>query len=110
MRGDSFVEWLLTHFTDKARAASIVGDLREASVQKGSMWFWWSVIGVMSSVGWRPAGGFLLAAFGGGFATSVISSSLYAGFGVHTPNVLQQSWTTSLAAAVGLVLMIACYS
>jgi len=110
MRGDFFVEWLLTRFTDRPRAASIVGDLREASVQKGSMWFWWSVTGVMFSVAWRLAGGFLLAAFGGGFATSVISSSLYAGFGVHAPNVLQQSWTTSLAAMVGFGLMIACYS
>ena len=53
MRSASIAEWIIGRFTVKNRAASIVGDLVELKTQKGSLWFWLSVVGVVLSLTWR---------------------------------------------------------
>jgi hypothetical protein len=109
MRNATFAEWLLARFTDTNRAAAIIGDLEEVATQKGYVWFWKSLIGVMLSFAWRPLGGYLLAALAGGLATSAIQSNLYASFDTHAPNALQQSWTSSVGLMVGFLLIITCF-
>jgi hypothetical protein len=53
MRSASIAEWLVGRFTSKERAASVVGDLVELQSQKGLLWFWASLIGVVVSLSWR---------------------------------------------------------
>jgi hypothetical protein len=64
MRNQKFAEGLLALFMDRARAASVVGDLAEAAGEKGDAWFWRAYAGVLASFAWRPICGFLLAAAG----------------------------------------------
>lgn len=110
MRSAAIAEWLLAHCTDRLRATSIVGDLQEEAEQKGGAWFWWSVMGVALSLAVRPVSAVALACLGGGFATTAIASRVYGSFAVHAPDIFQRAWTTSLAAVLGLVWMIGCYS
>lgn len=55
MRKHAFAEWLLSLFTDDARATAVMGDLAETSAEKGSAWFWRAYAGVLASFAWRPA-------------------------------------------------------
>jgi hypothetical protein len=51
MRRARIAEWILALVTTKDRAAAVVGDLTE--VERGSLWFWWSVIRTAMSITWR---------------------------------------------------------
>lgn len=62
MRSASIAEWIVGRFTSKKRATSVVGDLVELQPQKGLLWFWASLIGVVVSLSWR-AGLRLIASF-----------------------------------------------
>jgi hypothetical protein len=53
VRNASVAEWIVRRFTSKERAASIVGDFIEQESQKGAMWFWLSITGVLLSLSWR---------------------------------------------------------
>ncbi len=64
MRNQKLAEGLLALFMDRARAASVFGDLAEEAGEKGGAWFWRAYAGVLASFAWRPVGGFLLAAAG----------------------------------------------
>lgn len=48
MRKAVWAEWLIARFTDRSRAASIVGDLLETAEEEGTLWFWVSVGTVIS--------------------------------------------------------------
>jgi hypothetical protein len=64
MRETRIAEWLLGRFSDRGRAASMVGDLAETAALKGRAWFWRSYAGVLAAFAWRPVGGFLLVLAG----------------------------------------------
>lgn len=53
MHSASIAEWMVSRWTGKGNAASIVGDLVEMKQQKGNLWFWLSVAGVVLSLSWR---------------------------------------------------------
>lgn len=54
-------EWLIARFTDRSRAASIVGDLLEVTAKQGSLAFWFSIAGVVLAITWRHLTGFAAA-------------------------------------------------
>lgn len=59
MPNAAFAEWLISRFTERGRAASIVGDLLEVTAKQSGQGFWLAVAGVVLAAAWRP-----LAAFG----------------------------------------------
>lgn len=61
MRSVAVAEWIVGRFTNKNRAASIIGDLVELKLQKGSLWFWLSLAGVVLSLTWRRPIAFVAA-------------------------------------------------
>jgi hypothetical protein len=79
MRNTAFAEGLLALFMDRARAASVVGDLAEAADEKGDTWFWRAYAGVLASFAWRPVGGFLLAAAGCWWSPRYFSVGVHGG-------------------------------
>jgi hypothetical protein len=109
MRHGACAEWILTRFIDRQRASSIVGDLIEEQ-QRGTVWFWLSLMGVTLSIARRPLGGFLLATFAGGSAIAAIQSKLFTSFVSHAPTDWQQSWTTTIGLLVGFVWITTFYS
>jgi hypothetical protein len=56
-------EWLISRFTERSRAASIVGDLLEVTAKQGSFAFWSSVAGVVLTLTWRHLAAFAVALF-----------------------------------------------
>ncbi|MGH9739869.1 MAG: hypothetical protein ACRD4X_14975 [Candidatus Acidiferrales bacterium] len=54
-------EWVIARFTGPDLAASIVGDLLEEARERGALWFWLSVAGILLRLNWRR-----LIAFGCG--------------------------------------------
>lgn len=54
-------EWLIARFTERSRAASIVGDLLEATAKQGSLAFWFSIAGVVLAITWRHLTAFAAA-------------------------------------------------
>jgi prepilin signal peptidase PulO-like enzyme (type II secretory pathway) len=63
MRNAYWAEWIIARLTDRSRAASIIGDLLEAAGEERTVWFWWSVTGVVLSLVWRSLVGFAAALF-----------------------------------------------
>jgi hypothetical protein len=53
VRNVAIAEWIVSRFTGKKRAAAIVGDLLELAPQKGRLWFWFALAGVVVSLAWR---------------------------------------------------------
>jgi hypothetical protein len=53
VRSVAIAEWIVSRFSSKKRAAAIVGDLLELAPQKGRLWFWFSLAGVVVSLAWR---------------------------------------------------------
>ena len=76
MRSASVAEWLVCRFIAKNRAISIVGDLVEVKPQKGWLWFWFSVLGLVASHTWRPLAAFLAALFAGYLAKMAVSVAI----------------------------------
>jgi hypothetical protein len=65
MHSSSIAEWIVARFTDKQRAASMVGDLVELEPQKGPPWFWFSLVRVVISLAWRRCLAFIVAPYAG---------------------------------------------
>jgi hypothetical protein len=61
MRSIAVAEWIVGRFTNKSRAASILGDLEELKPQKGRLWFWLSLVGIVFSLTWRRPIAFVAA-------------------------------------------------
>jgi hypothetical protein len=53
MRSAWIAEWIVARFTDRKRAAAIVGDLVEVKAEKGAAWFWYAIAQVLLSLAWR---------------------------------------------------------
>lgn len=53
MPNGALAEWVVGHFTDRDRAASAVGDLLELAPERGSLWFWTSIAGIVLAFNWR---------------------------------------------------------
>lgn len=75
MRSAFVAEWMVGRWAGKKRAAAIVGDLVELKPQKGSLWFWLSVVGVMLSLSWRHYVA-VMAALAAAYAASVASNTV----------------------------------
>jgi hypothetical protein len=62
MRNAILAERIIGLFTDRERAANIVGDLAETAQTRGGVWFWRSVAGAAIGLGWRFAAVFAACA------------------------------------------------
>jgi hypothetical protein len=80
-----WAEWIIARLTDRSRAASIIGDLLEAAGGDKTLWFWWSVTGVVLSLVWRS-----LVAFGAAFLC--LSVLAHGWLSMHCP----QGWISWL--------------
>jgi hypothetical protein len=89
MHALSLAEWILRRVTSKDRAASIVGDLLEASAGKGRVWFWLSLSRVVLAHAWRRPVAFLAAFYSG---NRVFEFLMMAAFGVHAAHRPSASW------------------
>jgi hypothetical protein len=61
MRKASVAEWIISGFTDRHRAAAIVGDLLESTSPKSALRFWCPVAGIVFSLVWRRTIAFVAA-------------------------------------------------
>ncbi len=101
MHSASVAEWMVSRFIERNRAASIVGDLVELEPQKGSLWFWFSVLGVMLSLTWRPLAALTAALFAGYWAAT---ASNIVGF--RLPYAFPHTHLVSVFEPVFLMLVI----
>ena len=77
-------EWIIARFTDRSRAAAIVGDLFEGAAEQGTLWFWLSVTGILLSLSWRSLIGSVTGFFGLYFVHA-LPMPLYSVHAVHRP-------------------------
>jgi hypothetical protein len=75
MPSASIAEWMVSRFTGRKRAASIVGDLLELKPQKGSLWFWLSLARVVIALAWRRPLAFVAAFMFGAWACAGLQST-----------------------------------
>jgi hypothetical protein len=103
MRSASIAEWILARFTSRTRAASIVGDLLEASDRKGIAWFWLSAVPVLLSLALRAC-----LAFSAAFCFGLFFYELLPGifFGISQTHRPPHGWTAlpDLVCAAGILL------
>ena len=105
MRNASVAEWIVSRFTSKERAASIVGDFVELESQKGAMWFWLSIAGVLLSLCWRRVLGLAAVLYMSGWTYAHFQMVL---FGIHSRHRPMEVWVEALLmlAFVGILLWI----
>lgn len=103
MRNASAAEWMVSRFTSKERAASIVGDFVELESQKGAAWFWLSVAGVLLSLCWRRSLGLVAVLYMSGWTYAHFQMML---FGIHSRHHPMEVWVEALLmlAFVGILL------
>jgi hypothetical protein len=85
MHSSSIAEWIVAHFTDKQRAASIVGDLLELEPHKGPLWFWLSLVRVVISLAWRKSLAFIVAPYAGLWILGKLTAALQDAYMRHAP-------------------------
>ena len=85
MRNAFVAEWLVSRWTDKRRAASMVGDLVELESQKGPLWFWLSIARIVVSLAWRPVLGWLAAFYVGGWSSFAFMMATHGIHAQHRP-------------------------
>lgn len=83
MHSAAFAEWIVARFTSQKRAASIMGDLLELKLQKGTLWFWVSLARVVLALAWRRPIAFIAAFYAGSWAFGGFQMAV---FGMHTPH------------------------
>lgn len=100
MRKRAFAERLLALFTDRARAASIVGDLAEITREKGNAWFWWAYADVFGAAAWRPLAAFVFATaatwFGGQY---YLGGGFYCPSNIYAACLMPAAWLRMVIAA-----------
>ncbi|MGA7158535.1 MAG: hypothetical protein WBY53_16940 [Acidobacteriaceae bacterium] len=103
----SLAEWIISRFTSSAHAASIIGDLKEAQPEKGALWFWLSVAGIVLRFGWRPLLAFVAAFYGGNRAFSSLQMAVF-GVPLDSPHRFSLLWqpTVQIFSGVAVVLWI----
>jgi hypothetical protein len=102
------VERLLRFWTTKDRANAIIGDLVEVAPQKGTAWFWRSVLKIGISVSWRPLLGLAVASYAGLRALS-LQMLIYGVHAHHPPH----SWVRFfgvLDGAANVLLLVLPYT
>ena len=85
MRSHAIAEWIVGRFTSKGRAASILGDLEELKPQKGRLWFWLSLTGVVLSLTWRRLIAFVAALYAGSWAFGAFQVAILGVHAQHRP-------------------------
>ena len=105
MRNASVAEWIVSRFTSKERATSIVGDFVELESQKGAMWFWLSIAGVLLSLCWRRVLGLIAVLYASGWTYASFQMVL---FGIHSRHRPMDLWLQAMLmlAFVGILLWI----
>jgi hypothetical protein len=105
MRSIAIVEWIVGRFTNQSRSASMIGDLVELKPQKGSLWFWWSLVGVVLSLTWRRPIAFVAAVFAGSVGSGVLWIAILRMHGQPLP---EHRWmfALSMLCRIGSVLFI----
>ena len=91
MRNVAFAQWIVSRFTSKKRAAAIVGDLLELATQKGRLWFWFSLAGVVVSLAWRRPLAFAAALC---VYFAAFSASFWVTYRHHRFAIPDQHWRT----------------
>jgi len=91
VRNVAVAEWIVSRFTSKKRAAAIVGDLLELATQKGRLWFWFSLAGIVVSLAWRR-----LLAFAAALCVylAAFSASFWVTYRHHRFTIPDQHWRT----------------
>jgi hypothetical protein len=103
MRNTFWAEWIVARLTDRSRAASIIGDLLEAAGEDKTLWFWWSVTGVVLSFVWPS-----LVAFVAAFVC--FSALARAWFSMNYPAHMPPQIWTPFFSVFGLLYMAAPYA
>ena len=103
MRSEYVAEWILARFTTQSRAASIVGDLFESRSEKGTLWFWRSVAGIVLAVAWRRPLAFAAAFYLGLHALGALQMPIYGMYAAHRP---PQEWMPMFAVLSGLGMVL----
>ncbi|WP_035350140.1 hypothetical protein [Edaphobacter aggregans] len=85
MHSSSIAEWIVVRFTDKQRAASMVGDLLELEPHKGLLWFWLSLVRVVISLAWRRSLAFVVAPYAGLWILGKLAAVLRDTYLRHAP-------------------------
>jgi hypothetical protein len=104
----AFVERLLRFWTTKARASAIIGDLVEVAPQKGTAWFWSSILKIGISVSWRPLLGLVAASYVGLRALSL--QMLIYGVHAHHPPYSWVRFFGVLDGAANVLLLVLPYA
>jgi hypothetical protein len=104
MRSIAVAEWIIGRFTNKSQAASIIGDLVELKPQKGSLWFWLSLAGVVLSLTWRRPIAFVAALLAGSFGYGVFVMAIWR---IHPQRLPEHQWmfVLGLLGEAGPVLL-----
>jgi hypothetical protein len=85
MHNASVAEWIISRFTGRDRAASVVGDLLETLPQRGLLRFWISVGGIVFSLAWRRPVAFVAASYVGWRAVGALQMPIYGMHAAHRP-------------------------
>lgn len=102
MRNVRLAELVIRLFTSRKRAAALMGDLLEARSQRGSVWFWFSIVRVIFSLGWRLFGGVGMSYFMGLCWLDILEkpSSMYA------PHLVPAPWDGVFIAISGIGMIL----
>jgi hypothetical protein len=98
MRSASIAEWIVSRFTSRSRAASVVGDLVEVKPHKGVFWFWASLAGIILSLTWRSFVALMVAFYAAAWAFAGFQMLLY---GIHAQHRPPVSWMPAFAILGG---------
>lgn len=110
MHSTAIAEWLIARLTSKKHAASIVGDLLELKSQKGSWWFWLSLVGVVFALSWRQGVAFFACFYAGGWAFSGFQMATYGMHAQHRPPTLWEPVLNVLSGAAIVLWIVGVYS
>jgi hypothetical protein len=99
----SWAEWIIARFTDRTRAASIVGDLLEGATEQETSRFWWSVAGIVLSLTWRRPIAFVAALFMGLYSLGALPTAIYSLYATHRP---PGEWVPFFAVLSGLGVLL----
>lgn len=80
-----WAEWMIARFTDRCRAAGIVGDLLEGAAERGTFWFWLSVARILLSLCWRRAIAFVAGVYAAQFSITAFRALVFGIRAVHRP-------------------------
>jgi hypothetical protein len=105
-----WAEWMIARFTDRCRAAGIVGDLLEAAAERGTLWFWLSVARILLSFCWRRAIAFIAAVYAAQFSIAAFRALVFGIRAVHRPRDPWEPLLFSLTVFATLLWTAAAYA